>query len=180
MVLARYNWNRPYSCHLVVWIFITPLPVYFVLANQGQQRSLIWTDYIGIIIFLFGFAVESIADYQKQVFKKTNPRDFISTGTFLYILIKQIGIYVYSRYPNYFGEVTLWYGLFILSIGGFVQDWQWFTLASPIFVNWLLVFGSGVALSEQGQQKRYGNREDFQLYCKRTSKFFLWPPKATE
>lgn len=151
----------------VVWIFISPLSVYVVLGNPASsQSSLIWSDYIGILVFIFGFSVETIADYQKQVFKKTNPRDFI-----------QSGIWKYSRYANYFGEVVLWYGIFILSCAGVIESWQWVIVISPLFVNFLLYFGSGVALSEAGAQKRYGARQDFQLYCARTSKFFLWPPK---
>ena len=151
----------------VVWIFISPLTVYIVLGNAASSQSpLIWSDYIGIAVFVFGFTVETVADYQKQVFKKTNPRDFIQTG-----------IWKYSRYANYFGEVVLWYGMFILSCAGVTESWQWVMAVSPIFVNILLLYGSGVALSESGAQKRYGARQDFQLYCARTSKFFLWPPK---
>lgn len=152
----------------IVWIFISPLGPYIVIGNPASsQQQLIWSDYIGIIVFLFGFAVEAIADVQKQIFKKANPRDFISTG-----------IWRYSRYANYFGEVVLWYGLFILSAGGIVEPWQWIIVISPIFVNLLLYYGSGVALSEMGAHKRYGHREDFQLYCCRTSKFILWPPRS--
>jgi steroid 5-alpha reductase family enzyme len=49
-----------------------------------------------------------------QVFKKDHPKDFV-----------QSGIWAWSRYANYFGEVTLWYGIFILAGAGVVESWQW-------------------------------------------------------
>lgn len=152
----------------VVWIYLSPLGIYVVISNRGADQSgLIWSDIIGIIVFIFGFCVETLADYQKQVFKTANPKDFITSG-----------IWAYSRYANYFGEVVLWYGIFILAAAGVAEPWQWIIVLSPLFVTLLLVKGSGVALSEKGAQSRYGDREDFKAYCARTSKFFPWFPKS--
>jgi steroid 5-alpha reductase family enzyme len=149
----------------ILWVFFTALGIYVVNANPGNQRGIQWSDYIGIAIWAFGFAVEATADHQKNTFKNKHPKDFITTG-----------LWKYSRYPNYFGEVTLWYGMFIICAASF-EPWQWVTIISPLFVTALLVFGSGVALSEKGAEQRYGAREDYQDYKQRTSKFFLWFPK---
>jgi steroid 5-alpha reductase family enzyme len=67
--------------------------------------------------------------------------------------------------------------MFVLCAAGFVESWQWVACISPVFVFTLLYFGSGVALSEQGAEKRYGARPDFQEYKSRTSKFVPWFPK---
>ena len=156
----------------VLWIFVTPLPMYIVLGNNA--KAWMWSDYIGIIIWVFGFVVEALADYQKQVFKTKYPQDFITTGVWAYSRCKKFLLILDA---NYFGEVTLWYGFCILAFGAIQDPWQWVMVISPVFVNVLLVFGSGVALSETNAQKRYGSRQDFQDYCARTSKFFLLPPK---
>ena len=152
----------------VVWIFLTALPVYIVLGNPGAtQPALGPSDWIGIFIWLFGFAVEVLADYQKQVFKNDHPQDFVNTG-----------IWRWSRYANYNGEITLWIGMFVLCGAGFIENWQWVAVISPIFVACLIVFVSGIAISDKNAEKRYGSRPDYQEYKRVTSKFFLWPPKA--
>ena len=87
----------------IAWIYLTALPVYIILGNSGilseSRRALIWSDWIGILIWILGFIIEVTADTQKYIFKNTNPNDFISTG-----------IWKYCRYANYNGEITLWTG----------------------------------------------------------------------
>jgi steroid 5-alpha reductase family enzyme len=137
----------------ICWIFFTAFPIYVVVGNaSATQQPIMWSDIIGILIWIFGFGFEAIADQQKSNFKKDHPRDFITTG-----------LWKYSRYANYFGEVTLWYGIFILACAGVAQPWQWVMVFSPIFVTMLLVFGTGVALSEKGAEERYGSRQGISL-----------------
>lgn len=135
----------------VAWIFLTALPVYIIIANPGySQRNLIASDIVGIILWVGGLIIEITADVQKQNFKKIHPNDFVFTG-----------IWAYSRYANYFGEVTLWFGVFVIACAGVVEDWQWVMVISPVFVTFLIVCISGVALSEVNAQKRYGYRISF-------------------
>ncbi|KAJ3190690.1 hypothetical protein HK101_008465, partial [Irineochytrium annulatum] len=132
----------------VVWIFLTAFAVFVVIGNPSStQRPLQWSDYIGIVIWAFGFVLETTADTQKNIFKKSHPRDFITTG-----------VWRYSRYANYFGEVTLWIGMFVLCAAGFVEGWQWVTIISPVFVFCLIYFVSGVAMLERSAENRYGGR----------------------
>jgi steroid 5-alpha reductase family enzyme len=151
----------------VIWIYITAFPIYLICANDASLQAPIQaSDIIGLIIWIFGFTVEAVADHQKFKFKNENPRDFMKTGLFQY-----------SRYPNYFGEVVLWYGMWITSIGGYEQSWQWVSVISPLFVTALLYFGSGVALGETNALKNYGSRADYQEYRAKTNKFVPWFPK---
>ena len=79
----------------ILWIYLTAFSVLIILGNSGlesQSRTLIWSDWLGIVIWCFGFAVEVTADTQKYIFKNKNPNDFISTG-----------IWKYCRYANYNG-----------------------------------------------------------------------------
>jgi steroid 5-alpha reductase family enzyme len=154
----------------IIWIYLTALPVFIVLGNSGissQSRTLIWSDWVGIVIWLFGFTVEVVADAQKMIFKIDHPNDFIRTG-----------IWKYCRYANYNGEITLWIGMFVLCAHGFIENWQWIGIISPIFVSCLIIFVSGIPLLEASSEKRYGEREDYKEYKKSTSKYFLWFPRA--
>ncbi|KAJ3124487.1 hypothetical protein HK098_001098 [Nowakowskiella sp. JEL0407] len=160
-----FEFAKPWFIQFL-WIILTGLAAFIVLGNPTSQQALFAPDYIGIIIWVFGFMVEVVADYQKTVFKAKNPRMFISTG-----------IWSWSRYANYNGEITLWIGMFILCIGGFVEPWNWVGIISPVFVAGLIIGVSGIPLLEKSSNERYGHMPEYQQYKARTSTFFLWPPR---
>ncbi|KAI9206606.1 uncharacterized protein BJ171DRAFT_558169 [Polychytrium aggregatum] len=150
-----------------VWVFLCPLPVWIVLALYGpEQRAIQWSDIVGIAIWVAGFAIEAIADVQKSAFKSKHPDAFMSSGLFRY-----------SRYANYFGEVTLWCGMFVLCASGFTSGVQWISIISPVFVYCLIAFVSGIPMLEKSSSQKYGQLPEYQDYVARTSKFFLWLPK---
>jgi steroid 5-alpha reductase family enzyme len=62
----------------------------------------------GLGIWLTGFIIESVADYQKSVFRS----DPANKGRFI-----QSGIWKHSRHPNYFGEILVWWGVYVTSLG---------------------------------------------------------------
>ena len=65
----------------VMWIYITALPLFIVLGNpSSSQRGWMWSDYLGLVVWIFGFMIELIADSQKQSFKKIHPNDFVNVG----------------------------------------------------------------------------------------------------
>ncbi|TPX61290.1 hypothetical protein PhCBS80983_g01222 [Powellomyces hirtus] len=150
-----------------VWIYLTAFAAFIVLANPSHsQASFGASDIIGVLIWVYGFTVEVTADVQKYTFKNAHPHEFIRTG-----------IWRYSRYANYNGEISLWIGMFVLCARGLDESWQWVAIISPLFVAFLVVRVSGIRLSEKAAQERYGSRPDYQAYKARTSTFFLWPPK---
>ena len=110
--------------------------------------------YVGLALWLGGFVIEVIADSQKRSFKKdpANKRKFISSG-----------LWSKSRHPNYFGEITLWFGIFVISIP-VLTDWQWVALLSPIFVTFLLTKVSGLPMLEAKADKKWGGRPDYEAY----------------
>ena len=114
--------------------------------------------YIGLLIFVIGFIIEVIADHQKTVFRKdiNNKDKFISTG-----------LWSYSRHPNYLGEILLWFGVAIMSFSS-LQDLQYFTLISPIFVYVLLVYISGIRILENQGDKKWGHLDSYKEYLKNT------------
>lgn len=94
--------------------------------------------FIGAFVFLSGLIIEIIADKQKSSFRANpeNKEQFIRHG-----------LWSYSRHPNYFGEITLWLGISIMSLSS-LSGWQYVTLISPLFTYLLLVYVSGVRLLE--------------------------------
>jgi steroid 5-alpha reductase family enzyme len=136
----------------IMWIFITALPAFIIILNSpssqppfGSGDAAAIADWVGLAIWIFGFAVEVTADTQKQIFKNKYPSKFIRTG-----------IWKYSRYANYNGEITLWFGFFVMCARGLVEAWQWVCVISPVFVACLILLLSGVPLLEKSSDKRYG------------------------
>jgi steroid 5-alpha reductase family enzyme len=142
-----------------IFLFMIVLPALFINHTIWQPWGLF--DYVGVTIWLIGFYFESTGDAQLTRFI----RDPSNKGK-----IMQDGLWKYTRHPNYFGEVTQWWGIFIISLsipGGI------FTLIGPLTISYLILFVSGVPLLE----KKYAGRADFEEYKKRTSVFFPLPPK---
>tara|TARA_B100000575_G_scaffold183032_1_gene147132 strand:+ start:17411 stop:18256 length:846 start_codon:yes stop_codon:yes gene_type:complete len=120
------------------------------------------TTYIGILIFMFGFIFEVIADRQKTIFRsnRDNKDKFITSG-----------LWSISRHPNYFGEVMLWLGISVISFSS-LNGSEYISLISPIFTYLLLVYVSGVRMLEDRSDKKWGDSEDYIKYKKNTPIFF--------
>ena len=142
-----------------LFLYIIAISIIFINLNAPQKFSVLTV--IGIVIWWFGFSFEAIADHQLKVFK-SNPNNkgkIITTG-----------LWKYSRHPNYFGEVVLWWGIFIVALG--IENGA-YTIVSPLLITYLIVFVSGIPMLEE----KYKNHQTFQEYKKRTSVFFPLPPK---
>lgn len=125
----------------------------------GSGSNLKWFNLIGILIWLIGFYFESRADRELKVFLN-NPQN---KGKIL-----QSGLWAYSRHPNYFGEVTMWWGIWLLNLSH-----VWWTVLGPVTITYLILKVSGVPLLE----KKYEGNKEFEHYKKRVSVFFPLPPK---
>lgn len=139
------------------FLFIILLPVLFIHASAPVSLQV--TDVIGIMIWIIGFYFESVGDHQLKIFLK----DPANKGK-----IMDQGLWAYSRHPNYFGEVTQWWGIFLCAAflpSGYV------TIIGPLLLTLLILFVSGVPMLE----KKYAGRPDFEAYKKRTSMFVpMW------
>ncbi len=142
-------------------LYIISLPI--VLVMQGN-RSLGTLDYIGISIWIIGYFFEVVGDYQlKQFISKEKNRGKIMKD----------GLWKYTRHPNYFGEGIMWIGIGIIALS---VPYGWVGLISPILINYLLLFVSGVPLLEE----KYRSRADFQQYMKETNKFIPGPRRKVD
>ncbi len=119
--------------------------------------------YIGLVMFIGGFAIEIVADQQKSAFRAIpeNRNKYITSG-----------LWSRSRHPNYFGEITLWTGVAVMSFSS-LSGIEYLTLISPIFTYLLLVKISGVRMLEGRGQKTWGNDEDYIAYIKNTPMVML-------
>jgi len=136
-----------------VWVFLTILPV--LLVNRTTRNNVFGTrDYIGVCVWAVGFVFEVVADYQKFMFKldPTKEDTFISHG-----------LWSVSRHPNYFGEIVLWIGSFILATSG-IEGWEWICVISPIFVYKLITSLSGVPILERNSKKKFGHLDTYKHY----------------
>ena len=146
-----------------LWVFLTSFPVQLVLSlpsAKSEENFPTLLDSIGIAIWVFGFAFEVIADLQKHRWKenKITANQFINTG-----------LWKISRHPNYFGEITLWVGVFLVSSGAFTSARQYLSAISPLFTAVLLIFVSGIPLLEKSADKKWGENTEYLLYKKRTA-----------
>jgi steroid 5-alpha reductase family enzyme len=112
------------------------------------QKRLVWTDYLGLALFIFGFLLEAIADQQLYRFK----HDDSSRGRFC-----KTGLWRFSRHPNYFGEIIMWWGIF--SIACSIQ-WGWATIYAPAITTLVVRYVTGVSMLEEKWEK--DDKEEFE------------------
>jgi steroid 5-alpha reductase family enzyme len=117
---------------------------------------------LGILVWCFGFAFESIADKQLKRFI-SNPKN---KGK-----IMNEGLWQYSRHPNYFGEVTQWWGIGIIALGS--SAFGWIGLIGSAMITFLILKVSGVPMLE----KKYEGNKAYEKYKQQTSMFIPMPKK---
>jgi steroid 5-alpha reductase family enzyme len=118
-------------------------------------------DILGALVFLAGLLFETVGDAQLAA----HVRDPQNKGKLM-----TNGLWSITRHPNYFGEATLWWGIWLIALS---SPAGWAAIISPVAITCLLLFVSGVPLLE----KKYAGRPDWEAYKRRTSKFFPWFPR---
>ena len=142
-----------------MWVFICSSAALVAIANPtGVVVNSVFA--IGLAMFIFGFVIEVIADNQKTAFRSIpeNKDSFINEG-----------LWARSRHPNYFGEITLWAGITVMSISTF-EGMNYLAIFSPIFSYLLLVYVSGVRMLEYRGLKKWGHLDDYKEYKNNTPK----------
>ncbi|EGF76508.1 hypothetical protein BATDEDRAFT_28457 [Batrachochytrium dendrobatidis JAM81] len=162
-----------------IWTILVPLPIYTVLSipTSLQTYPLGILDGMGLSLFMIGFAIEGVADMQKLQWQ-------IELGEKRFSQVNTRGLWNYSRYPNYFGEILVWIGIYICAVNAL--DWtrlDGIAMAimmsiSPLFISVLLLKVSGIPLQEKMAIKRYAGNQEYQEYVDRTSMIIPWIPKT--
>jgi len=153
----HFFWFLQYWMGQALWVSLTACAAIIAILSP-EEDTLPVLAIVGMTLWLSGFAIESISDYQKRVFRKeNNPSEaFIHTG-----------LWSRSRHPNYFGEITLWTGIAVIALNT-LTGIEYITLISPVFVYILLTRMSGVNLLERIADERYGHLEEYQRYKSNT------------
>jgi len=124
------------------------------------DNGLYWTDFLGLLVWVIGFYIEVDAD---QTLKNhlANPQP--GAGKFC-----RARLWKYSRHPNYFGEIVMWWGIYIIACG---ITWGYVTIWSPIAMTLLIRFVTGVPL---GNEVKYVDNPEWQQVCRETNVFVPW------
>ncbi len=142
-----------------LFLFLIVSPVLLVNKNAGADIGLL--DLLGVAVWLFGFYFEAVGDAQLARFIK-NPEN---RGRLM-----QSGLWAYTRHPNYFGEVTQWWGIWLIALsvpGG------WLGIVGPMTITFLILKVSGIPMLE----KKMEENQDFAEYKRKTSVFIPLPRK---
>lgn len=158
----RYWWISYFQTFILqgALIMIVSLPLLGISVSK-QSGNLNILDFIGILVWLIGFAFEAGGDFQLAQFKK----DKKNKGKVL-----NTGFWKYTRHPNYFGDSAVWwaYALFSIAAGSY---WQ---IIGSVIMTLLIIKVSGVALLEKTLNK---TKPQYREYIEKTNSFFPWFPK---
>ena len=169
------------------WVSLCLMPILAVNALPASTFAALGTaisitDVVGILLYVGGLSLELTADRQKDAWvqekkQKKHDEDFLTRG-----------LWSKSRHPNYFGESTLWTGIATTAAGVLASNAGTAGMGvsaglagkaiallacgvSPAFVTFLLLFVSGVPMSEKKYDKKYGDRPEYKKWKEETPMF---------
>ncbi len=157
----REQWGKTFywRSFLQVWMlqgfFMLIIASPVCVAILADPLELGWIEYIGAMIWAFGFWFEAVADLQLMQFK-SRPEN---RGKFI-----QSGLWSFSRHPNYFGEALVWWGVFLFALR---VPYGWMTVMGPALLTYLLRYVSGVPMLE----RKYEGNPEFESYKARVPAF---------
>lgn len=156
--LEANMYSRVYLVQAILaWVISLPV----IAVTVADVITLSWYAWVGLGVWLVGFYFEVVGDAQLRAFTgNPNNKGMLMTR----------GLWRYTRHPNYFGEATQWWGVFIIAL---IVPFGWITVIGPITLTVLLLFISGVPLTE----KHFHNRLGWKAYKRRTSRFIPLPPR---
>jgi steroid 5-alpha reductase family enzyme len=146
-----------------------PLVFATFVAARFPDQALRIQDILGALVLFAGIAGEALADAQLKRFRERPA----NKGR-----VCDIGLWCWSRHPNYFFEWFGWLAYPVIAISlvdPLYYPWGWTTLLAPVFMYWILVHVTGIPpLAAQMLRSRGARYRDYQSH---TSMFFPLPPK---
>ncbi|MCX4137333.1 MULTISPECIES: DUF1295 domain-containing protein [Paraburkholderia] len=138
------------------------LSIAFLVPSYRSSAPAIGWIVLAVVVWIASVVGEGIADRQLKHFTQ-DPANHTT--------VCRVGLWRYSRHPNYFFECVHWLAYIALSIG---TPWGWFTLLPPVLMAFLLLKLSGIPLLEESMAKRRAGYAD---YMRTTSALIPWPPR---
>jgi steroid 5-alpha reductase family enzyme len=145
---------------LITWFVSLPLQLSSATGPTPEPLTAVMAA--GVAVWLVGFTFEAVGDWQLRAFKS----DPANRG-----VVMDRGLWAWTRHPNYFGDATVWWGLWLITINGWLPL---VTVGSPLLMTYFLVHVSGARLTE----KLMAGRPGFDGYRERTAYFFPRPPRS--
>ncbi|MBM4357505.1 MAG: DUF1295 domain-containing protein [Deltaproteobacteria bacterium] len=146
-----------------VCTFASSLPMWPTATSTAPLGPL---DGLGAAVALGATVIEGVADAQLRAYRKDCEAKGLRGG------ICEVGLWSWSRHPNYFGECSFWLGVWLLGLSASPAD-AWWTAAGPLGIFALFVFGT-IPLAEKRSLER---RPAFADHQRRVSMLIPWPPK---
>jgi len=150
------------------WVFLVSMPVIFINSSSAHAGGFTALDVVTMVGWALGILIEIAADTQKAVWVKRGRKGHFCS----------VGIWNYSRHPNYFGELLQWWCAWLLALssserGGVSDPLWWACILSPLFTTQLLLNqpGTGLVDAEGKGLKRYYDKcpTEYEEYRKSTS-----------
>ncbi|HET6746506.1 MAG TPA: DUF1295 domain-containing protein [Candidatus Saccharimonadales bacterium] len=164
----QQRWHHHFALKSYLHIFLvqaflaTLISLSVIVVNLSYVHGISLNVYVGAAIWIIGFIFESVGDAQLR----HHLADSKNKGKLM-----TSGLWRYTRHPNYFGEATQWWGIYVMALA---VPYGWLTIVAPLTITILLLFVSGVPLTERHFEGRPGWKE----YKHRTSAFVPLPPRS--
>lgn len=124
-----------------VIVFLGMIPAYYAISNS--KATVNWLDDLAFLLCIIATFIEWLADEQQRRFRinRKDERDFY-----------QLGLWKYSRHPNYFGEVLFWWGIYLFVWAA--NPRYWWTVVGPITITLMFIFISIPMMEKHLLEKR--------------------------
>jgi steroid 5-alpha reductase family enzyme len=109
-----------------------------------------WLDVVATVVTVGAIVLETVADNQMRAFVRDPANRGKPNG---------VGLWGLSRHPNYLGEISFWWGLWLFGLGA-APSW-WWTVVGPV-VMVLLFETTSIPMMEQRSMQRRSEYQDYQ------------------
>lgn len=152
-------------------------PAFIIASNPNEAIAVL--EVVGIVIWLGAFAMESIADIQKLNFLSTMKKNGEKNS------VCNVGLWKYSRHPNYFAEWMVWNGLVIAAIPSWINLFEQESMLITVLLGLGLAFVSKIMYTTlvhytgavPSEYYSVQKRPEYKLYQQKTNRFFPGPSK---
>jgi steroid 5-alpha reductase family enzyme len=134
------------------------------LSALNPQPQLAVFEYAGTALWLVAWIGEFLADSQLQSFK-SNPANRGTTC--------RVGLWRYSRHPNYFFEWLIWVAFAVFAMG---SPFGYVAVFAPLLMLFFLFRVTGIPATEAQALRSKG--DDYRRYQQTTSAFVPWFPRS--
>ena len=144
-------------------ILLLSVPVLLAMRHDAPRIAVV--EWIGFAVWAAGVLGEALSDWQMKQFKASPA----NKGK-----VCDVGLWRYSRHPNYFFESVTWVGFWLFACA---SPWGWVTVYAPLLILYFLLRVTGIPLTEKCSLESRGDA--YREYQRTTSAFFPWFPKRT-